>query len=142
MTLAKKIGLIVVGYLTIGGLVGLTQLGMSNLLAPPSCNGIPVHTLLNNFRRNIAVDELPNNRTQRPESLVSYSLRFSRSLALWLPDHLKEISAGNMTLLNYSIGGLRCMSYPVTSSPESAVSKESENSATEEPEITKHDVWK
>ncbi len=141
MRMGKRIGWMVVGYLAIGGSISLTQLGISKLLAPPSCNGIPVHTLLDNFRRNIDVDELRTNHKQQLESLASYSLRFSRTLALWLPDHLKEISAGNMTPLNYSVGGLRCVNYPFTSSSESSASKESENSAKEEPEITKHDVW-
>jgi hypothetical protein len=139
--MGKRIGWMVVGYLAIGGSISLTQLGISQLLAPPSCNGIPVHTLPDNFRRNIDIDELRMKRKQQLESLASYSLRFSRSLALWLPDHSKEISAGKMTLLNYSIGGPRCVNYPFTPLSESSASKKSESSAKAEPEITKHDVW-
>jgi hypothetical protein len=132
MRMGKKIGLIVASYLVIGGLVELTQLGVSKLMAPPSCNGLAVYTLLGNFSRGIDVEQ-PNGK-EKPESLTSYIFRFGRSLTLWLPDHLQQIISGDMTVRNYSMGGFRCVNYPFTSSSESLP-------PIEEPEITKHDVW-
>jgi hypothetical protein len=141
MRIGKKTGLIVASYLIIGGLIGLTQLGISKLIEPPACNGIPVYTLLENFSRSIDVEELPEQRQEKLESLASYFSRFGRSLTSWLPDHLKEITGGEMTLRNYSLGGFRCFNYPLTSSSESLPPTESGSEPLEEPEITKHDVW-
>ena len=142
MKISRRLALIGMAYVVMGGSIVATQFGLSNLIEPPSCNGTPVYTLLEQFTRGVDVAELHENSKEKPEPVVTYIFRLGRSLALWLPDHLKEISAGNMTLLNYSIGGLRCVNYPFTPSSESSASKESESSAKEEPEITKHDVWK
>jgi hypothetical protein len=138
MRIGKKIGLIVASYLVVGGLIGLIQLGISRLIAPPACNGIAVYTLLENFSRRIGVEELLENRKEKSESLASYIFRFGRSLTLWLPDHLKEIAGGEMTLRNYSMGGFRCFNYPFKSSSESLPPMDK---PIEEPEITKHDIW-
>jgi hypothetical protein len=132
MTTGKKIAVIVVSYLAIGGVIGLTQLGMSKVMAPPPCNGLPVYTLLENFRRSIDIDELLQNRKQRPESLPSYYFRFGRSLTLWLPDHLQEITDRDMSLRNYAMGGFRCVNYPFTSSSQSLPSQESGNKRFED----------
>jgi hypothetical protein len=141
MKISRMFALIGIAYVVVGGSIVATQFGLSNLIEPPPCNGMPVYTLLGQFTRGVDVAELPENRKQKTEPVVTYIFRLGRSLALWLPDHLKEISAGDMTPLNYSIGGLRCVKYPFAPSAVNSASKESENNVTEEPEITKHDVW-
>jgi hypothetical protein len=122
-------------------LIGLTQLGLSKHIEAPPCNGIPVYALLENFRRGINGEDPPEHRTEKAESLPRYLARVGGGLVLWLPDHLKEIKSGDMTLRNYSIGGFRCFNYPFTSSSESLPPVGVGDTPTEESEITKHDIW-
>jgi len=117
--------------------IGLTQLGISKLIEPPACNGIPVYTLLVNFRRGIEVEDVRENRQATPESLVAYGLTFGHALTLWLPDHLTEITSGDMTLRNYSIGGSRCFNYPFTSSSQGSRLQDTRIEPLED-----HDIWK
>ena len=54
MRIGKSIGVIVLGYFVIGGLIALTQLGITKLFEPP-CHGIVLHTLWAHFPRRIEI---------------------------------------------------------------------------------------
>lgn len=145
MKIGKRIGFIIIGYFAIGGLIALTQLGLSKLFEPP-CNGIPLHTLWTDFRGRDMLDDLERLQAtaegkQGDESLVFYVFRFGRGLARWLPDLYREVIVGDMTVQNYLLGGFQCYTgfpLPHGFAPEAA--PESGNKP-EDSDISKHDIW-
>jgi len=87
----NKIGIAVVGYLAIGAIIGLTQLGLNKLFEPP-CDGIAKHVL---WERS------------HPES-AHFLWRVGSSVAQWLPDLYSRVLKGDMTARDYLLGGYRC----------------------------------
>ena len=141
MGIGQKIGVIVVGYCVIGGLLALTQLGLTKVFEPP-CHGISWHTLWADFRGRDMLDvheALDARHTgKRDEPFIFYVSRLVR----WLPDLYQHVIAGDMTVQNYLLGGFVCctgfpLPYGFSSEP---LAKEAGNTL-EEPAITTHDVW-
>jgi hypothetical protein len=144
MGIGKKIGMIVLGYLVIGGLIALTQLGLTKVFEPP-CNGIPLHTLWADFRGRDMLDEpeaLDARRTGKyDEPFMFYAFRLVRGLARWLPDLYQHVIAGDMTVRNYLLGGFVCYTgFPLPYGFSSESTKES-GKAPDDSGVTTHDVW-
>jgi hypothetical protein len=131
MQMGKTIGVIVLGYFVIGGLLTLTQLGLTKLFEPP-CNGIVLHTLWAHFPRRLEDHEILQGKREDPRlfGLV-------RGLARWLPDLYQQVITGDMTVRNYLLGGFVCY----TGFPLPYGSSQEPGNKPEEPEITRHDVW-
>jgi len=107
---------IVIGYFVIGGLIALTQLGLTKVFEPP-CNGTPIHTLWAGFRQDGSVDlsdRLVATREGKPadEPLLVYAVRVGLRLAQWLPDLYREVIVGDMTVRDYLLGGYQCIARP------------------------------
>jgi hypothetical protein len=91
MKTGDNIGFAVTGYLTIGVVIGLTQLGLSKLFEPP-CSGIAKHTLW-----------------ERDYSEATHFLwRAGSSVVQWLPDLYSQVFKGDMTVRDYLLGGYHC----------------------------------
>lgn len=88
--MTRKIGFIAIAYFAIGGLVILTQFGLSKVLEPPPCDGIPLYAISASFVRSPDFEEPQETGTEKPESLARYSFRFGRGLARWLPDLVRQ----------------------------------------------------
>jgi hypothetical protein len=71
MKISRMFALIAIAYVVVGGSIVATQFSLSNLIEPPSCNGMPVYTLLGQFTRGVDVAELIENRKQKPEPVVT-----------------------------------------------------------------------
>ncbi|MEZ5584956.1 MAG: hypothetical protein R3F37_21280 [Candidatus Competibacteraceae bacterium] len=78
----------VIGYLSIGVVIGLTQLGLNKVFAPP-CNGIVKHTL---WERDFSPD-------------THFLLRVGLNVAQWLPDLYFQLVKGDMATRDYLLGG-------------------------------------
>lgn len=91
MKTGDNIGSAVTGYLAIGVVIGLTQLGLSKLFEPP-CSGIVTHTLW-----------------ERGDSKDTHFLwRAGSSVVQWLPDLYSQVLKGDMTARDYLLGGYHC----------------------------------
>jgi hypothetical protein len=135
MRIGKTIGVIVVGYFVIGGLLALTQLGMTKLFEPP-CNGIVLHTLWADSPGRLDAYEALQGKREGP---LVFGL--ARSLVRWLPDLYQHVIAGDMTVRNYLLGGFVCYTgFPFPYGFSSDSPKESGNKP-DDAEITTHDVW-
>jgi hypothetical protein len=135
MRIGKKIGVLVIGYFVIGGVIALTQLGMTKVFEPP-CNGIALHTLWADFPRRLEGHEVLQGK--REKSLI---FGLGRGLAQWLPDLYQHLIAGDMTVRNYLLGGFVCYTgVPLLYGFSSESTRESGNKP-DDAEITKHDVW-
>jgi hypothetical protein len=133
--IGKIIGVIVIGYFVIGGLLAFTQLGMTKLFEPP-CHGIVLHTLWADFPRRLDAYEALQGKSEGP---LVFGL--VRGLARWLPDLYQHVIAGDMTVRNYLLGGFVCYTgFPLPYGFSSEPPKESGNKP-DDAEITKHDVW-
>jgi hypothetical protein len=94
---------VVIGYFVIGGLIALTQLGLTKLFEPP-CHGTVVHTLWEDFpKQSSDYDALQG---KKDDSLI---FGLARGLVQWLPDFYQEVIAGDMTVRDYLLGGYTCV---------------------------------
>lgn len=91
MKTGDNIGFAVTGYLAIGVVIGLTQLGLNKLFEPP-CSGIAKHTL---WERGHSED-------------THFLWRAGSSVVQWLPDLYSRVLKGDMTAWDYLLGGYRC----------------------------------
>ena len=142
-SMGKTIGVIVVGYCLIGGLIHLTQLGLSSLFTPP-CNGIIVQTLWADVpRRRDDNARLQDRLEGKPDSsLIVDIFRLGRVLVRWLPDLYQEVLAGDMTVRNYLLGGFQCYTgFPLPYDVPPGATKASGKTSGAETDITTHDVW-
>jgi hypothetical protein len=103
MEIGKKVGSVVIGYLVIGGLIALTQLGLTKLFEPP-CSGTIVHTLWTDFPKRLDDSEVLAGKREDP---LAFGL--VRGLVQWLPDLYQEVIAGDMTVRDYLLGGYKCV---------------------------------
>ena len=78
---------IIVGYLAIGIVIGLGQLGLSKLFEPP-CNGQIEHRLWQAYDKHLIL-----------------------GAARWMPDLYDHLIAGDMTIKDYLLGGYRCITH-------------------------------
>lgn len=91
MKTGDNIGFAVTGYLAIGVVIGLVQLGLNKLFEPP-CSGIVKHTLW-----------------ERDHSEDAHLLwRAGSSVLQWLPDLYSRVLNGDMTARDYLLGGYHC----------------------------------
>lgn len=91
MKTGDNIGFAVAGYLAVGAIIGLTQLGLNKLFEPP-CSGIVKHAL---WERG------------HPED-THFLWRAGSSVVQWLPDLYSRVLKGDMTVRDYLLGGYRC----------------------------------
>ena len=91
MKTGDNIGFAVTGYLAIGVVIGLTQLGLNKLFEPP-CGGIVKHTL---WERGYSED-------------THFLWRAGSSVVQWLPDLYSRVLKGDMTARDYLLGGYHC----------------------------------
>jgi hypothetical protein len=91
MKTGDNIGFAVTGYLAIGVIIGLTQLGLNKWFEPP-CSGIAKHTL---WERGYSED-------------THFLWRAGSSVVQWLPDLYSRVLKGDMTAWDYLLGGYRC----------------------------------
>ena len=144
MGIGQKIGVIVVGYCVIGGLLAFTQLGMTKVFEPP-CHGIALHTLWADFRGRDMLDvpEVLDARHtgKRDEPFLFHVSRLARGLARWLPDLYQHVIAGDMTVQSYLLGGFVCYTGFPLPYGLSAESPKASRNRPDEPAITTHDVW-
>jgi len=91
MKTGDNIGFAVAGYLAVGAIIGLTQLGLNKLFEPP-CSGIVKHAL---WERG------------HPED-AHFLWRAGSSVVQWLPDLYSRVLKGDMTVRDYLLGGYRC----------------------------------
>jgi hypothetical protein len=144
MGVGQKIGAMVIGYCVLGGLLALTQLGLSKLFEPP-CHGIPLHTLWADFRARDMLDvhdALEARHTgKHDEPFIAYVFRLVRGLARWLPDLYQHVITGDMTVQNYLLGGFACYTGFPLPSGFSAESPQESGNTPDEPAIITHDVW-
>jgi|RhiMethySRZTD1v2_1073278.scaffolds.fasta_scaffold352893_1 hypothetical protein len=113
MKIGNVFASIVIGYLVIGGLIGLTQLAMTKLFEPP-CNGTIVHTLWADFPQRLDDSEILAGK--REESLI---FGLVRGLAQWLPNLSRKVITGDMTVRDYLLGGYKCVATSPISWPKS-----------------------
>ncbi len=88
---SNNIGFAITGYLAIGVVIGLTQLGLNKLFEPP-CSGVVKHTL---WERGYSED-------------THFLWRAGSSVAQWLPDLYSRVLKGDMTARDYLLGGYHC----------------------------------
>ena len=81
MKTGDNIGFAVAGYLAVGAIIGLTQLGLNKLFEPP-CSGIVKHAL---WERG------------HPED-THFLWRAGSSVVQWLPDLYSRVLKGDMTV--------------------------------------------
>lgn len=91
MKAGDNIGFAVTGYLAIGVVIGLVQLGLNKLFEPP-CSGIAKHAL---WERGHSED-------------THFLWRAGSSVVQWLPDLYSRVLKGDMTAWDYLLGGYRC----------------------------------
>lgn len=113
MKIGNALVSIVIGYFVIGGLIALTQLGLTKLFEPP-CNGTIVHTLWADFPQR--VDDFDALQGKKDESLI---FGLVRGVAQWLPDLYQEVIVGDMTVRDYLLGGYKCVAASPISWPKS-----------------------
>jgi hypothetical protein len=87
----NNIGFAITGYLAIGVVIGLTQLGLNKLFEPP-CSGVAKHVL---WERGYSED-------------THFLVRAGSSVLQWLPDLYSRVLKGDMTARDYLLGGYHC----------------------------------
>ena len=91
MKTGDKINFAVTSYLTIGVVIGLTQLSLNQLFEPP-CSGIVKHTL---WKRGNSED-------------THFLWLVGSNVVQWLPDLYSTLVKGDMTVRDYLLGGYHC----------------------------------
>lgn len=91
MKTGDKINFAVTSYLTIGVVIGLTQLSLNQLFEPP-CSGIVKHTL---WKRGNSED-------------THFLWQVGSNVVQWLPDLYSTLVKGDMTVRDYLLGGYHC----------------------------------
>jgi len=95
----------VVGYLAIGAILGLIQLGLTKTFEPP-CGGRVEHTLWEHYPK-WKHDLGDKGEQHAPNFLIKLGLAVAR----WLPDLYHEVISGEMHVRDYLLGGYRCMMF-------------------------------
>jgi len=87
----------VIGYFSIGIVIGLMQLSLNKVFEPP-CNGLVKHTL---WERGAEQETYFSKE-------IDFLLRVGSNVAQWLPDLYFQLIKGDMAMRDYLLGGYRC----------------------------------